>query len=111
MKLEIKPTKTLIAFAAALTIAAPTAALDIQAPDFDPGPQFDLPGDIAPPQNGGGNGGGNSTGQPAHVGGDNLIGTAFVDPCPNGEMQVSFEMDDDNHPIPTSFSRECVALR
>ncbi len=85
-------------------------ALDIQAPDLNPGPQFDLPGDIAPPQNGGGNGGG-SAAQPTHAGGDSQIGTAFADPCPNGEMQVSFEMDADGHPIPTSFSRECVVLR
>ncbi|MEX3016247.1 hypothetical protein [Gymnodinialimonas hymeniacidonis] len=100
----------LIASAVVFT-AVPAVAFD-GATDFAPGgngPDPWEPGGFAPNPTGGGGGGGG--GAVSHGGGDGYIANTAPDPCPNGELRVSFEMDADGHPIPTSFSRECVVFR
>ena len=92
--------------------ATPTLALDIQAPDLDPGPQFDLPEEIAPPPapvdpdpapaaNGNsGDDGGHTPTDAAGGGGQSL--------CLFGRWVTTYHADANGQPIPGTLERSCV---
>ncbi|MBL4627618.1 MAG: hypothetical protein JKY00_06200 [Roseicyclus sp.] len=101
------------AIAAMISFVALPAAAFNGATDFAPGgngpddPGFGGPDGFAAPSGGGGGGGGSAP----FSEGEGYIANTASDPCPRGELVVTFDVDPDGHAIPTSFERSCVIYR